>query len=143
MSYQMPVERGKIREFAKATHAQNPAYVADEPVIPPTFLTTARLVWEPEDQGPAHEVDLDLQRLLHGEEEYVFYGPPPRAGQTLTVTVSPPERSAKEGRRGGSMRLTTMTTEFRDESGILVATQVTTLIETSRPPMGQLAEESK
>ena len=37
----MPVERVKIREFAKACMSDDPAYVdAPDPVVPPTFLTT-------------------------------------------------------------------------------------------------------
>ena len=72
MSYPIPLERGKVLEFARATQSANPAYSADEPVIPATFLTTARLVWEPREENPMVGVGLDLRRVLHGEEEYAF-----------------------------------------------------------------------
>ena len=36
----MMVERGKIREFAKAILDDNPAYEADDPAIPPTPTIT-------------------------------------------------------------------------------------------------------
>src|SRR5438874_685742 len=43
--YEVPVERGKIREFARAAKSENPAYYAEDAVVPPTFLTTALLFW--------------------------------------------------------------------------------------------------
>lgn len=136
MSYDLPVERGKIREFALATQATDPAYWSDEPVIPPTFLTTARLVWEPEEQQLSNALGFDPQRMLHGEEEYVFHGPLPRAGCTLTVTTRVDSTWEKEGRRGGRMRFARLVNEFRDDAGDLVAEQITTVVETGRPPSG-------
>jgi hypothetical protein len=101
-------------------------------VIPPTFLTTARLSWEPTGESPSKALGFELARVLHGEEEYEFHGPPPRAGQTLTVTTRLGDTWEKEGRRGGAMRFAKVVTEFRDESGALVATQTSTLLETAK-----------
>ncbi len=99
-------------------------------MIPPTFLTHARLAWEPLEMSPVLDLGFDLGRLLHGEEEYVFHGPPPRAGQTLHVTSRMGDRWEKQGKRGGVMRFAKIVSDFRDESGELVATQTTTLLET-------------
>ena len=132
MSYEFPVEQGKIREFARATKSRNAAYVGADAVVPPTFLTHARLVWEPKDQSPMAQLDFELARILHGEEEYVFHGPPPRAGQTLTVTTRLGEQWEKEGKRGGVMRFAQLVNEFRDDSGTLIATQTSTLLETAK-----------
>jgi hypothetical protein len=71
---------------------------------------------------------------LHGEEEYIFHGPPPRVGQALTVQARITDRYSKPGKRGGNMRFGTIVTEFRDETGVLVAEQRTTVVETARPP---------
>jgi hypothetical protein len=134
MPYEVPIERGKIREFARAAGSSNPAYQAPDAVIPPTFLTTAGNFWaKPEDRAGI-DLGFELARVLHGEEEYEFFGPPPRAGQTLSVTHRLGDRWEKEGKRGGTMRFAKMIAEYRDESGTLVAEQRTTVIETARPP---------
>lgn len=129
-TYEFPVERGKIREFATATKSRHPDHEGDDAVIPPTFLTHARLSWEPLEMSPALELGFDLGRILHGEEEYVFHGPPPRAGQTLHVSTRMGDRWEKAGKRGGTMRFAQMINEFRDDEGSLVATQTTTVLET-------------
>lgn len=131
-AYEFPVERSKIREFAKATKTRNTAHEGPDAVIPPTFLTHARLSWEPSELSPIAELGFDLGRVLHGEEEYVFHGAPPRAGQTLQVTPRMGDRWEKEGKRGGVMRFAQIVNEFRDDSGELVATQTTTVLETGK-----------
>jgi hypothetical protein len=134
------VERGKIMEFARATHSRNPAYWQDEnPVVPPTFLTT-QMFWEDwagPDASPWHLVELDQQRGMHAEQEYVFHGPPPRAGTTLTGQSRIEEIRQKDGRRGGTLTFATMVTEFRDETGTLVAEARMTGVETARPPAAE------
>ena len=82
------VERGKIIEFATAIRSTNPAYLrADDPVMPPTFLTVQQFwqEWAEGDPNPWQYVEIDRRRGLHAEQEYVFHGPPPRAGTTLTA----------------------------------------------------------
>jgi hypothetical protein len=131
MAFDMPLEWGKIGEFARATGSSNPAYDGPGAVIPPTFLTTARLVWEPEADSPLASLGLDMHRVLHGEEEYVFAGALPAAGQTLTVSSRLVERYEKEGRRGGRMRFARIVSEFRDALGNVVAEQRSTVVETA------------
>jgi hypothetical protein len=126
--YEMVVERGKIAEFAAAMQSQDPAYRGPDAVAPPTFLTSSAL-WAPE--GARVDVGFDRKRLLHGEQEYVFHGPPPRAGQVLTVTDRIEDRYEKPGKRGGMMRFAVVVTEYRAEDGTLVAEGRSTLIETA------------
>ena len=130
----MPLERGKVREFARATYSRDPAYQGPDAIIPPTFLTHARLAWEPRDQAQIEQLGFDLRRILHGEEEYVFHGPPPAIGQTLTVETRTEERWEKEGKRGGTMRFARIVNEFRDAGGRLVAEQRSVVVETPHPP---------
>ena len=132
----MPIERGKIREFARATRTKHEAFSGPDAVIPPTFLCHARLAWEPAEESPLRELDIDVTKILHGEEEYVFHGPPPRAGQTLTVTARLGDQWEKEGKRGGVMRFANIVNEFRDGDGALVATQTTTLVQTGKQVSG-------
>lgn len=134
MSYEMPIDVSKVREFARAVKSAHPDHDGAVPVIPPTMLTSARLIWEPAEQSGFRQLGFDRRRILHGEEEYVFHGPPPRAGQTLTAETVITERYEKPGRRGGTMKFAVLVTEFRDEQGALVAEQRSTVVETARPP---------
>jgi N-terminal half of MaoC dehydratase len=126
--YEMVVERGKIREFAAAMQSEDPAYAGPDAVVPPTFLTSSAL-WAPE--GGRVDVGFDRRRLLHGEQEFVFHGPPPRAGQVLKVVDRIEERYEKPGRKGGMMCFAVVVTEYRDADGTLVAEGRSTLIETA------------
>jgi hypothetical protein len=135
--FEMDVEGGKIREFAKATLSSNAAYMAGEhPVSPPTFLTTT-FFWEERAPGsnPWHLVHLDPQRGMHAEQEYVFFGPPPRAGTRLSCQSRIEAVFSKEGRRGGRLTFAVMVTDFRDKAtGALVARARMTGVETEKPP---------
>lgn len=134
MSYEIAIEAGKVREFARATQSRHPDHHGSAPVIPATFLTTARLVWEPRDQAPIPRLGFDVARSLHAEEEYVFHGPPPSAGTILSVETRIHDTFEKQGARGGRLRFAVVVNEFRDASGALVAEQRSTLVETGRAP---------
>jgi hypothetical protein len=137
--FDLDVERGKIREFARATLSSHPAYFeGDHPVSPPTFLTTM-FFWEEQTPGssPWPLVRLDPQRGMHAEQEYVFHGPPPRAGTRLSCTSRIERVFHKEGRRGGRLTFAVMVTEFRDAAtGRLIAEARMTGVETEKPPEG-------
>jgi N-terminal half of MaoC dehydratase len=133
------IERGKIREFAAATKSANPAYWdEDRPVIPPTFLTTQMLweAWAGEAASPWRLVELDQHTGMHAEQEYVFFGPPPRAGTRLTAQSRIGDIYTKRSRSGGTLTFAVMITEFRDETGRLVAEARLTGVETAPPPAG-------
>lgn len=131
--FTMVVEYGKVREFARATKSSSPDYLETaSPVIPPTFLTTVSF-WSPPGQSVFSKVKMDLRRLLHGGQEYTFHGAPPAAGTTLTVQTRVDDIFEKEGKRGGTMTFVITVTEFRDESGALVAEARSTAIETGKP----------
>jgi hypothetical protein len=131
-AYQVLLERGKVREFAKAMQSENPAYEAEAAVIPPTFLATAALWATP---GARADAGFDRARLLHGQQEFIFHGPVPRVGTALSARERVEKRYEKEGKRGGTMRFAVLVTEFRDEAGNLVAEGRSTLIERAAPPM--------
>jgi len=134
VSYEFPLDYSKVREFARAVKSSHEAHQGGTPVIPPTMLTSARMIWEPADQSGFRELAFDRSRILHGEEEYIFHGPLPRAGQVLTASTKVTNRYAKPGRRGGQMHFGTLVTEFRDADGNLVAEQHSTIVETAGPP---------
>jgi N-terminal half of MaoC dehydratase len=130
----MVVERGKVREFARATKSDNPAYLEDPaPVSPPTFLVTGAF-WGGQGGSAFRKANLDMRRVLDGGREFVFHGPPPPAGTALTAQTRLEEIYEKEGKRGGSMTFVVAVQEFRDETGRVVAEHRSTAIETGRPP---------
>jgi hypothetical protein len=133
----MVVERGKIREFARATKSSNPDYFEGEhPLSPVTFLSSAAF-WQDASNSPWGNEPRQLERILHGEQEFVFFGEPPRAGAVLTGVSRIDKVYEKAGRRGGSMSFTETVTEFRDEAGQLVAESRSTIIETGQAPTGE------
>jgi len=133
--FEMVVERGKVREFARATKSSNPDYLdGDRPVSPVTFLVTSAF-WQDRSNSPwAGAGPQNFERLLHGEQEFVFFGEPPRAGDVLTGVGRIDKVYEKAGRRGGDMKFTEMVTGFRDPTGKVVAESRTTSIETGKAP---------
>jgi hypothetical protein len=108
----------------------------EQALIPPTFLTTQMFwqKWAGEGANPWQALEFDQQRGMHAEQEYVFHGPPPRAGTILTAQSRITEIYTKQGRRGGTLTFASVVTEFRDESGRLVAEAKLTGVETAKVP---------
>jgi len=131
-AFEMIIERGKIREFARATKSKNPEFLEGPcPIIPPTFLASATF-WQDESVSPWRSGALQTDRLLHGEQTYIFYAEPPRAGQVLSGNTRLGRTFEKNGKRGGLLKFTEVITEFRSDKGNLVAESISTLIETSK-----------
>jgi len=127
----MPIERGKVREYAAATAAARPAYTDNpNPPVPPTFLATV-VFWAPIGETlrsaevlracAAAGVPADLGSLLSLEQEYVYHGPPPRAGETLRTAERLDDVREKRTRDGRAMVVVRFTVDFRDDSGSLRA----------------------
>lgn len=139
--YEVLVEVGKIREFATATKAVRASYWTDAaPLTPPTFLVTGAF-WTQPDSSVLEQAGLEWSRLLSGGTEFVFDGPPPRAGDRLTATQRVDEVYTKQGRRGGTMNFTVFSTQFRRGDGSLAVVENHVTIETAQAARGD-AEES-
>jgi hypothetical protein len=123
----MPVERGKIREFARATGSEHPEYMLSErAVIPPTFLVTAGFFWgetiENPGDGPFGRIDLDRTMLLHAEEEVEFFGEPPRAGDLLHISSFVDDAWHRTKRSAGTpLTFLAIVSEFRTVDDVPVA----------------------
>src|SRR5262245_13855669 len=125
----MRIEAGKIREFARAVKDTNPAFFADDGALaPPTFLMTIAH-WIGDMGATRSAVKLDYRRLLHGEQDFEYVRPI-RAGDVLTFRSRTKEVFEKAGKRGGKMLFVIGETEFRNESGDVVAYMRNTAIET-------------
>ncbi|MGH7967016.1 MAG: MaoC family dehydratase N-terminal domain-containing protein [Candidatus Binatia bacterium] len=130
------IEAGKIREFAKSVKDPNPLY-SDENAAkvelggvmpPPTFLMTVDH-WDDGTSRP--RINIDLPRLLHGEQEFEYLKPI-YAGDVLTAVSTVTNVFEKSGGRGGTMTFTILDTEFTNQQGEKVAISRGTLIETGQ-----------
>ena len=132
----MHVERGKIREFARAIKDEDPLYFDEDyawreagGIMPPvTFLQTVQH-WD--DGRGRPRVPFDLKRVLHGEQEYEFLEPI-HAGDVLTAVSKIVDVYEKPGKRGGSMTFAVAETEYRSQGGALVARARHITIETGQ-----------
>lgn len=142
LTFELPIERGKVREFALAVGEDNPIFFDTEAarlhglpdiVAPPTFTVTQ--IWQVsrEEREAKLGANLDYRRVLHGEQEFV-YQRLPFAGEVLSGTMRISKDFTKEGKRGGSMRFVTYESRFTDVQGEEVLTAYYTLIETSKDP---------
>jgi acyl dehydratase len=124
------VGREKIREFATAIGATEPAYLDPaaarelgypDVIAPPTFpavLSASATQALIDDPG----LGLDFSRVLHGEQRY-RYARPVHAGDLLTCTTTIEEITS----RAGNDFLTTRT-DMRAEDGELVVTAWSKLV---------------
>ena len=130
--FEMDIERGKIDEFARAIRATHPQYFqGPAPTVPPTYLAT-QFFWEQRVEGanPWQQVEMSEERGMHAEQEYIFYGPPPRAGDRLVARSTVTDITEKQNRRGETLVFVKMVTAFRDaETDRLVAEAVLTGVE--------------
>ncbi len=131
----MHVERGKIREFARAIKDDNPIYfdeayatqAAGGIVPPPTFTMTLGF-WDDGRSRPL--LTYDVRRLLHGEQEFEYLAPI-HAGDVLTAAARVADVYEKAGSRGGTMTFGVLETTFTNQRGQKVLLSRSTLIETA------------
>jgi acyl dehydratase len=101
------VERGKIKEFARAIGDLSPFYLDDtvgrasqwgDIIAPPTFPTTFRD--ESGDTGAMlKDLGVDISRILHGEQEFEYWKPI-RPGETYLCQSRITDIYEKTGRSG-------------------------------------------
>jgi len=125
VDYEVPIERGAIRSFAKAMQSRSSAYEGEGAIIPPIFLISA-WQWAPEGGRVRHGIP--RARLLHGEQEFIFHGKLPTVGETLMAREQISERFEKQGRRGGIMEFVVIVTQFSNSGGDIVAEMKSTFI---------------
>jgi acyl dehydratase len=142
LEFRLPVDPDKVSEFAVAVGEDNPIYhdptAARQlglpgPVAPPTFTVTQILQIPRAEREQRLGANLDYERVLHGEQEFV-YRRLPLAGETLTGVMRISKDFEKEGKRGGTMRFVTYETTFTDADGVEVLSAYYTLIQTAKDP---------
>lgn len=129
------VERGKIREFARATAASDPVHTdsrtavsrgQDEVLATATHVVVAG--HHRDQRAFVARLGLDIRRVVVGSTSWEYVRPL-RAGDSLTGVRRVSSDETKPGRRGGTMRLVTLETEYADCDGAVVVRQREVLIE--------------
>lgn len=140
IAFDLPVERDKVQDFALAVGEDNSVLLEPEAAIslgfpdvlaPPTFTVTQIFAVPREERERRLGANLDYERVLHGEQEFV-YRRLPFAGEVLKGRMRISKDFTKQGRRGGQMRFVTYESTFTDAEGELVLTAYYTLIETAK-----------
>jgi acyl dehydratase len=117
--YAVTVERGKIKEFARAIGDLNPFYLDDrvaaasewgDIIAPPTFATTFRDE-SADTSALLRELGTDMSRVLHGEQEFELQRPlqPGRTYLCRARVVDVYEKTGKSGPMGFVVRETAIT----------------------------------
>ena len=137
--YEMDVERGRIRDFARAMSAPLPEFTSGRtPLIPASFLVTTPYTWGYSLERPRGtvfgQIDHDLSVPLHAEESFVFHRGPPRAGDQFTCRSILENVVTKSGGRGGDLTFLTLLTEYRDGQDIVVVEQRSVTVTTANAP---------
>ena len=129
------VEAGKVREFATATHTDDPAHTDKEAAaaagFPNVLATPTHVVvagHHRDQQQFVQALGLAIERVVVGSVEW-HYTRPLVAGDRLTGTRRIADDTTREGARGGTMRLVTLETQWVDDSGETAVTQREVLIE--------------
>jgi acyl dehydratase len=125
--YVVHVERGKIKEFARAIGDLSPFYLDDEVgraspwgdiVAPPTFPITFRDE-RADTAAMLKELGTDISRILHGEQEFEHFKPI-RPGDTLLCRGRIADVYEKAG-RSGPMAFVVRETTITDADNDVVA----------------------
>lgn len=135
----LPVERGKIHEFAEAILDDHPHYHDEQAakaaglpsvVAPPTFAMATQL-YPASDAKMAPELsELDHRFTLHGAQEFTFERPV-FAGDILSSEPGEVKSYEKQGKRGGVMKFVEVETVYRNQDREIVVRSKTTAIQTA------------
>ncbi|WP_068395986.1 FAS1-like dehydratase domain-containing protein [Kribbia dieselivorans] len=129
------VEEGKIREFARASFAEDPVHT--DPSVaharglsaPAATATHVVVAGHHRDQRAfVARLGLDMTRIVVGSVRWE-YDRPLLAGDRLTGRRVVIADETREGKRGGTMRLVTLETTYTDAEGQTPVRQREVLIE--------------
>jgi acyl dehydratase len=125
--FPVTVERGRIKDFARAIGDLNPFYLDDavgrasewgDVIAPPTFATSFR-----DEAGSAAflaELGIDISRVLHGEQEFEIHRQMV-PGETYLCRSKVLDVYEKSG-KSGAMAFVVRETAITDRTNELVAT---------------------
>jgi len=129
------VDKSKIRELAQALGDDNPIFVDDSAaqtaglpgiVAPPTFPTLLKMWGEGGSSPHIKAMGGDVLRLLHGSEEYEYFGFI-RPGDVITGQTRVVSIEEKES-RSGRLDIVVLQTDYHNQGGKLVVAARTTIV---------------
>ena len=130
------VERGKIREMAKAIGDPNPIYQDREAAIkegykdtpvPPTFLTVP-MMWNSSMPAVINDLKINFLMVLEGEEQYEYLKEI-YPGDTIKATPKVVNIEEKTNKSGRKMDMVTLELLYKNQRGEDVARTRTLLVE--------------
>ena len=137
-AFEVPVERGKIREFAQAAFDDNPIYFDEEYagktksgciIAPPHFVTDIAHAYDHWWQILG-ELNVKPGHSAQAEEEYIYFKPI-FVGDVLTGEEKIVDFYEKTSRRGGKITFAVIETTFHNQNGEKVVVDRKTTMETS------------
>lgn len=129
-TFELPIEKGKIKEFARSLGDKDAIYVDEELArskgfrsipAPPTFTATF-LHHVPDENfllNMMAQMGISVATSVHGESEFEYLAPV-CAGDVLTVAITVKDFYQKEGKRGGKMNFITVESTYTNQEGELV-----------------------
>jgi acyl dehydratase len=137
--FPLPVDRSKVREFARALHDDDPIYDDDGtardagyPGIPAPLTFAAASMHFRDDLQLFEQLNLDLRRVLHGESSWEYLAPV-NVGDELSAQRRVVDVATRPGKRGGEMTLVTFEIEFVNQRGDTVLLERDVVIQTGGP----------
>jgi len=134
--FPLPVERCKVREFARALLDDDPIYQDadaareagfDSIPAPLTFAVASGHFRE--DLPVFESVGFDIKRMLHGESSWEYLAPV-TVGDELFARRRIVDVTTRPGKRGGDMTLVTFEIDFVNQKGDPVLRERLVLIQT-------------
>ncbi|MGQ3029723.1 MAG: MaoC family dehydratase N-terminal domain-containing protein [Ferrovibrionaceae bacterium] len=132
-AHSVAVEAGRLRFFAKATGQTDPVYLDEAAArdagyrglpVPPTFLFSLD-VEQPDPFAWFNAIGLDLARVLHGEQLFVYHAPA-CAGDVLTFSS---RISDVYDKKGGALDFVVKETRVTNQDGEHVADLRATIVQ--------------
>lgn len=130
--FSVTTERTKIRELALAIGDDNPVYQSQQATeeagyadvaLPPTMATEFLFWGNTRFVEQLTELGLDVNRLMHREEEYEYVAPL-HPGETLTGVMNVLDGASRRGPGNTSIDLVTLQIRYTNRQGqtVLIAT---------------------
>lgn len=134
--FSVTIERAKIRELALAIGDDSPAYQSQQAAraaeyadvsLPPTIATQFLFWGNTRFVEQLAELGLDVNRLMHREEEYEYLAPV-HPGETLTGVMAVLDGANRRGSHNTSIDLVTLQIRYTNQQGQTVLIATTRLI---------------
>lgn len=124
-AFDVRVEAGRLRFFAKATGQTDPLYVDEEAaraaglpglLVPPTFLFCLEMD-APDPAAIRNLLGMDYRKLLHGEQQFTYHAPA-HAGDMLRF-----EQRIEDiyDKKGGALEFVVRRTQVHNQRDACVA----------------------